>query len=132
MFNDFWRRFLNVFLCAGPSKRKDRISKKPYKTNGFSYFFKTRGFDILIEIHTSKVHFSSRRRRPFRRRFLMVFSSILAPFWHKFSMFFRCFCSIIFSETFRHRFLSDFGYILAPFGSLFGSVLATFGITFST
>ena len=65
---------LKVFVCAGPSKRKGRNSKTLIKPLCFSCIFKMRGFEMLIEIHTSKVHFSSRRRRPFRHRFFICFS----------------------------------------------------------
>ena len=108
---DLLYHFLNVFVCAEPSKRKGRNSKKPDKTCIFSYFFRMRGFRIFIKILTSKVRFSSQRRRPFGHRFFFYSSSILAPFSHDFSMFFRrCFRCVL-----LRRFRIDFSSILAPF-----------------
>ena len=120
--NVFWHRFLNVFVCAGPSKRKGRNSKIPINPLCFSYIFKMREFEILIEIHTSKVRFSSRRRRPFRRRFFIIFSSILAPFPHTFLVFFQCFC-----DTFLNDVLVSIFYVFwLHFSSILGSFLVLF------
>ena len=86
-----WHRFLNIFVCIGPSKRKGWHSTKPNISSVFSYIFKIWGFDIFKEIHTSRVRFSSRRRRPFRHRFFVVFSTILDRFSDDLLMFFRWF-----------------------------------------
>ena len=105
-FNVLWHRFLNVFVCAGPSKRKGRNSKTPINPLCFSYIFKMREFEILIEIHTSKVRFSSRRRRPFRRRFFINFHQ----FWLHFLMLFWCFFDVFF-DTFLNDVLASIFYV---------------------
>ena len=109
LFKDSLHHFFNVFVCAEPSKRKGRNSKKPYKTCICSYIFRIRGFRILIKIITSKVRFSSQRRRPFGHRFFIDFSSMLAPFSHCcfFCFFFDDFFDVFFNDVFASMF-NDF------------------------
>ena len=120
LFNDCWHRFLNVFVCAGPSKRKGGFSRNYLKTNFCSYFVELRASQFEMRA----THFSINNLQDFRYVFrsscsLIVqyifngFGPIFSSWFDDFSMIF----SMRFSTTFRHRFLRDLGSMFAHFCS---------------